>query len=114
MVGLYGDYIIPSSVYRYTQVLRAPELYLAPNRPLITNDMLRGVWARLRDRLKAMDAPTSMIEVTNEYAGHFYDMYINQHEGKHLTGDRVRMLLVSMPFLLRDLITPEVRCHFLL
>ena len=29
-------------------------------------------------------------------------------EGKHLTGDRVRILLLTLPFVLRDLIAPEV------
>ena len=108
LIGVYGEYILPASFYRFTQVLRAPELYLAQGRPLVTDAMLRGVWARLRDRLKEVQSSTSMVSVTNDYAGHFYDMYINKHEGKHLTGDRIRILLLSLPFLLRDLIAPEV------
>ena len=35
-------------------------------------------------------------------------MYINKHEGKHLTGDQIRILLLTLPFVLRDLIAPEV------
>ena len=116
LIGLYGEYILPATFYRYTQILRAPELILSkpvqgnPIRHLVTDKMLAGVWTRLRDRLKALDSSTSMVEVTNEYAAHFYDMFINKHEGKHMTGDRIRILLLSMPFLLRDLISPEV-CH---
>ena len=49
-----------------------------------------------------------MIQITEDYAAHFYDMYINKHEGKHLTGDRIRILLLTLPFVLRDLIAPEV------
>ena len=49
-----------------------------------------------------------MVEVTKDYATHFFDMYVDKHEGKHLSGDRVRILLLTLPFLLRDLIAPEV------
>ena len=46
-------------------------------RYLVTNDMLAGVWARLRDRLSAVDSSSSMVEVTVDYAAHFYDMYVD-------------------------------------
>jgi hypothetical protein len=52
-----------------------------------------------------------MVQVTQDCADHFYEMYINKHEGKHLTvltGDRVHILLLTIPFVLRDLIAPEV------
>ena len=49
-----------------------------------------------------------MVEVTTAYASHFIDMYVDKHTGKHLTGDRMRILLLTLPFLLRDLIAPEV------
>jgi hypothetical protein len=40
----------------------------------------------------------------------FYDVYINKHEGKHMTGDHIRILLLSMPFLLLDLIIEQEVC----
>jgi hypothetical protein len=33
-----------------------------------------------------------MVQITEDYAAHFYYMYINKHEGKHLTGDQIQML----------------------
>ena len=75
---------------------------------VVSNEMLVGVWARLRDRLASVDSSSSMVQVTVDYAAHFYDMYVNKHAGKHLTGDRVSILLLTLPFLLRDLIAPEV------
>ena len=113
LVGLYGDYIIPSTVYEYEKVLRDPQLITSQpgariTTHVISNERLAAVWARLRDRLASVDASSSMVQVTQDYAGHFYDMYINKHDGKHLTGDRVQILLLTLPFLLRDLITPEV------
>ena len=52
-----------------------------------------------------------MLEVTTSYATHFIDVYVNKHivTGKHMTGNRVRILLLTLPFLLRDLIAPEVK-----
>jgi hypothetical protein len=49
-----------------------------------------------------------MVQVTQDYAAHFYYMYINKHEGKHLTGDQVCMILLTLPLVLLDLIAPEV------
>ena len=68
--------------------------------------MLAGVWARLRDRLSAVNSSFFMVPVTKDYAARFYDMYVNRHEGKHLIADRVRILLLLLPF--RDLMAPEV------
>ena len=95
------------------QILRRPDLVLSKPgaktvRYLVSNEMMAGVWARLRDRLSALDSSSSMVEVTVDYAAHFYDMYIEKHKGKHLSGERVRILLLTLPFLLRDLIAPEV------
>jgi len=108
LIGLYGEYILPASLHMYNQVLRAPELYKSPDRPLVSDAMLRGVWTRLRDRLSSLDSSSCMVEVTTAYASHFIDMYVDKHTGKHLTGDRMRILLLTLPFLLRDLIAPEV------
>jgi hypothetical protein len=36
-------------------------------------------------------------------------MYLNNHDGKHMTGDRMKILLLNLPFLLRGLVAPEVR-----
>ncbi len=64
--------------------------------------------------MASLDSSTSTIEVTDDYAAHFYDMYIRQHDGKHMKGDRMKILLLNMPFLLRDLIAPEVPCSHII
>ncbi len=70
--------------------------------------MLENVWVRLRDRLSSLDSSASLVKVTSDYAAHFYDMYVEGHTGKHLTGDKIRILLLNFPFVFRDLIAPEV------
>ena len=66
------------------------------------------MWKRLADRLSAIVADTSMLTLSTEYAAHFYDMYIDGKENAKLTGDRMKMLMLSLPFMVRDLISPEV------
>ena len=49
-----------------------------------------------------------MVTITPELAGHFYDLYINGKENAKLTGDRMKLLMLTLPFMARDLIAPEV------
>jgi hypothetical protein len=53
-----------------------------------------------------------MIQIFEDYAAHFHDMDINKHYGKRLTGDQIRILLISLPFVLRDLIAPEANLPY--
>ena len=113
LIGLYGDYIVLSTLCESHKVLRSPDSVTSkPDAqivtPLISNERLAGVWVRLRDLLSAVDSSFGMVHVTEDYAAHVYDMCVNKHEGKHLTGDRVQIPLLLLPFLLRDLIAPEV------
>ena len=107
-LGLFGDHIVPAILYRYTQVLRRPDLLNSKGKPLITKARLETVWTRLADRLSTVVADTSMITISPEYAGHFYDLYINGKENAKLTGDRMKLLMLTLPFMVRDLIAPEV------
>ena len=118
LLGGMGDYIIPGTVFAYEKVLRHPSLVTSKSGAkiptyVISNERLAAVWTRLRDRLASVNSSTSMVQITEDYAAHFYDMYINKHEGKHLTGDRIRILLLTLPFVLRDLIAPEVNLCYI-
>ena len=105
LIGLYGEYIVPSAFHSITSVLRKPELILSRSdkgvpRYLVTNAMLENVWIRLRDRLSSLDSSTSLLEVTADYAAHFFNMYVEGHTGKQLTGgDWILILLLNLSFL---------------
>ena len=107
-LGLFGDHIVPAILYRYTQELRRPDLVDKKGKPLIKNARLKGVWTRLANRMATVVADTSMVTISPQYATHFYDMYINGKENAKLTGDRMKILMLSLPFMVRDLIAPEV------
>ena len=107
-LGLFGDHIVPAVLYHYTQVLRRPDLLNSKGKPLVTTARLEAVWKRLSDRLATVVADTSMITMSTAYATHFHDIYIDGKENAKMTGDRMKMLMLTLPFLVRDLIAPEV------
>ena len=39
---------------------------------------------------------------------HFHDIYIDGKENAKMTGDRMKMRMLTLPFMVRDLIAPEV------
>ena len=113
LIGLYGEHMLPATLHEYERTLRDDRYSTGVDcngnqKYIITKAMMVQVWARLLDRLAYIDGSTSMIEVTSDYAAHFYDMYVKNHNGKHMTGDRIKILLLNLPFMLRDLILPEV------
>ena len=107
-LGLFGDHIVPAVLYRYTQVMRRPDLINSKGKPLVTAARLGAVWKRLSERFKTVVADTSMITLSTDYSIHFHDLYIDGKENAKMTGDRMKMLMLTLPFMVRDLITPEV------
>ncbi len=53
-------------------------------------------------------ADTSTITLSPEYAAHFHYIYIDGKEHAKMTGDRMKMLMLTLPFVVHDLITPQV------
>jgi hypothetical protein len=98
---------VPAVLYRYTQFLRRPDLVNSRGKPLVTTARLEAVWKRLSDRFASVVADTSMITLTTAYAAHFHDIYIDGKENAKMTGDR-EMMMLTLPFMVRDLIAPDV------
>jgi hypothetical protein len=69
-----------------------------------------AVWKRLSDRFATVVADISMITMSTEYAAHLHEIYIDGKEHAKMTGDRtsMKMLTLTLPFMVRDLIAPEV------
>ena len=65
-LGLFSDHIVPAILYRYTQVLRRPDLLSSKGKPLITKARLETVWTRLADRLSTVVSDMSMITISPE------------------------------------------------
>jgi hypothetical protein len=106
--GLFGDHIVPAVLHRYTQVLRREDLINSKGKPLVTTARNEAVWKRSTDRFGSVVAVTTMIILSTEYAAHFYEICIRGKENAKMTGDRMKMLMLTLPFMVRDLIAPEV------
>ncbi len=53
-------------------------------------------------------ADTSMLTMSTEYAAHFHCIFIDGKEHAKMTGDLMKMLMLALPHMVRDLIAPEV------
>jgi hypothetical protein len=73
---------------------------------LVTNEMLENVWHSMGTSPRLPVIAGLVDVVTSDYATHFNDIYVQGHHdtGNHLTGDRIRILLLNLPFVFRDLI----------
>jgi hypothetical protein len=91
--------------------LRREDLINSKGKPLVTAARLEAVWKRLSDRFATVVADTSMITMSTDYAAHFHDIYIDGKEHAKMTGDRMKMLMLTLPFMVRDLIAPEVSTY---
>ncbi len=38
-----------------------------------------------------------MLAVTPDYAAHFFNMYVKNHDRKHMTGDQIKIMLLNPP-----------------
>ena len=114
-LGLFGDHIVPAVLYRYTQVLQRPDLINSKGKALITSARLGAVWKRLSQRFKTVVADTFMITLSTDYSIHFYYLYIDGKENAKMTGDQMKMLMLTLPFMVWDLIAPKVlQCMYVL
>jgi hypothetical protein len=51
-----------------------------------------------------------MITMCTEYAAHVHGIYSDSKEHAKVTGDHMKMLMLTLPFMVRDLIFPQVVC----
>ena len=77
-------------------------------KPLVSPARIEAVWKRLSARFTTIVADTSMITMSTAYTAHFHNIYIDGKEHAKMTGDQMKMLMLTLPFMVRDLIAPEV------
>ena len=65
------------------------------------------VWHRLTSRFEAIKSDESLITITPSFASAIMDLYTNSNSKVRLTGTRMKMLQLTLPFVLRDLLKPE-------
>jgi hypothetical protein len=74
----------------------------------VTTARIKAVWKRLADRFATVVEDTSMITLSTAYSAHFHSIYIDSKENAKMTGDQMKMPMLTLPFIVSDLISPEV------
>ena len=87
---------------RYTMKLRPEKCTILPESKL--SEMFR----RMFTRLSSIRAEESMITITAEMAAHVHAKHVGKDISRKLSGDRTKMLILSFPFICRDLAYNEV------
>lgn len=109
-LGLF-EHIVRAIFYGYKSVLRRPDLVLPDGKPLIGDLRLSLHIHRLEKRLQNLDKDESIVAFSPFQVGLFHKVYQDKDSGAKMTGDNVKRLMLQLPFLIRDLITPEVQFH---
>jgi len=130
ILGVFGDHLMGSIVHlwvlitrcytllhiysddllnRYEQTLR-PESLRNGGRHLLSDSKLATFWRRLETRLCSLKAEESMVTITPAMASHIHAMHVKKEISRKLTGDRTKILMLTMPFICRDLAYEEVWC----
>ena len=81
-------------------------MYLLVNskeKPRVTTARVEALWKRLADRFTAVVSDTSMITLSTAYAANFHNIYIDDKDNARITGDRIKMLMITLPSMVRDL-----------
>ena len=71
-------------------------------------ERVKNCWRRVTDRLAAINACESTISISEDCAMTFFKMHADGGEGVTMTGERTKLLLGSLPFVLEGAFTPEV------
>ena len=75
---------------------------------ILPENKLSEMFRRMCTRLSSIRAEESMITITAEMAAHVQAKHVGTDISRKLTGDRTKMLMLSFPFICRDLARNEV------
>ena len=110
-IGLFGEHVVKSTIYRIQTTLRNDSYTNGKTKDggrkqLISEAALEAVWARLQRRLGCFQSSFAGFQLTSKYAAHFRHVFL---EGKNaFTAGRIELLMMALPFVIRDLIRPEI------
>ena len=93
----------------YTQLLT----FKIEDRQVLSAATIAAFWERFCVRLSSVTAAESMVTITYSMASHVLAMHVHKDNQRKLTGDRTKLLMVTLPFLLRDLAYAEVKIIFI-
>jgi hypothetical protein len=106
-IGIFGNHLLKAINFKLSTTLRN-ENYIHPTqqRPLISESVVESVQERICTRLEHFESGSAGFEISAKYVAHLMHVY---KEGKStFTASRMEILIVSLIFVLHDLIGPEL------
>ena len=75
----------------------------------LLDSFLNDLFRRMSKRLSSITAEESMVTITEEFAAHVHTLHVQKDVTIRLNGDRTKLLMVTFPFICRDLAFDEVQ-----
>jgi hypothetical protein len=76
-------------------------------------ERVKDCWRRVTNRLASINSCESTFTISEDCALTFFKMHADGGEGITMTGEKTKLLLATLPFVLEGAFTPEVH-HFYL
>ena len=76
--------------------------------PLINDTKLGHHIKRIETRFLSLIADESIIPISPGFDSQFHKVYFDKESSAKMTGDSTKNLMILLPYLIRDLIGPEV------
>lgn len=112
LLGLFGDHIVPAILHLLMSTLKRSDLQKKGKNgskiPFFTAAQLANVTRRITHRLEHCKSDQTMLQISPKFTASFSKLYVEKKAGVTLTGDRMRILQLTLLFFLRDIIKPEV------
>ena len=77
-------------------------------RPLMSPERVQTCWRRVTDRLANIHSCETTIAISEDCAMTFFKMHADSSEGVNMTGEKTKLLVVSLPFEFENVFTPQV------
>ena len=83
------------------------------SKPLLNDVRMNAILDRLRTRLASVRANECTFTISSDLAAHVLSILLDKDSSRTLTGDRTKLVLLVLPFLIRDLAYEEVLINFI-
>jgi len=104
----FFQHLVSAIFYKYESVLRRPDLKDSSGNPLVGDGKLGLHVKRIQERLLRLDSNECIVPISSSFVTQFRKVFFDKDSSAKMTGDENKQLMVLMPFMIRDLITPEV------
>ena len=110
-IGLFGNHIVKAVVNKIKATLRNDSYTKGKfgdgrTKYFFSEAAQEEVFTRMLGRLTRFESPAAGFQITAKYAAHVRRVFLEDHSS--FTACRIELLMIALPFVLRDLLAPEI------